>query len=131
MKEKKRLWIFLGLTVLGLSGMTAMRTEPQSLLYAMMDDHRMGHEGLDGMNRNSEGVNPDDLPDSESPGAKLVENYCTQCHSLPDPMRHSDSEWPGVVDRMESRIQGSGRRLFNEREKGEIIRYLSNHSEHK
>jgi hypothetical protein len=25
---------------------------------------------------------------------------CTQCHALPDPQRHTASEWPVVVQRM-------------------------------
>ena len=33
---------------------------------------------------------PAQLPQPESAGAKLVTQYCTQCHGLPDPKQHKD-----------------------------------------
>jgi cytochrome c5 len=51
------------------------------------------------------GVKPEDLPDPDSPGAKLLVRYCTQCHSLPNPAMHSAQEWPQIVERMFFRMQ--------------------------
>jgi mono/diheme cytochrome c family protein len=46
------------------------------------------------------GLMPDQLPDAGGPGAVLMQGYCTQCHALPGPGRHSAEEWPHVLDRM-------------------------------
>jgi cytochrome c5 len=57
------------------------------------------------------GVNPQDLPDPDSPGAKVLVMYCGQCHNLPAPTMHTAAEWPSVVDRMMrrmSRMSGMG-----------------------
>ena len=35
------------------------------------------------------GLTPDQLPDAGGPGAVLMQGYCTQCHALPGPGRHS------------------------------------------
>jgi cytochrome c5 len=45
-------------------------------------------------------VAPADLPDPHSRGAGLLGKYCAQCHSLPTPVAHSATDWPGVVRRM-------------------------------
>jgi len=44
------------------------------------------------------------LPDAQSDGAKLLQRYCTQCHSLPGPGRHTAEEWPAVLQRMSERM---------------------------
>jgi len=44
------------------------------------------------------------LPDAQSDGAKLLQRYCTQCHSLPGPGRHTAGEWPAVLERMTARM---------------------------
>ena len=46
------------------------------------------------------GLMPDQLPDAGGPGAALMQGYCTQCHALPGPGRHSAEEWSQVLDRM-------------------------------
>lgn len=50
------------------------------------------------------GIKPGDLPDPSSQGAKLTAKYCVQCHNLPSPLMHSAKEWPGIADRMFSRM---------------------------
>jgi cytochrome c5 len=54
------------------------------------------------------GVAPTDLPDPESEGAGLVQQYCTACHELPTPLIHSATDWPRVVRRMWLRMDGVG-----------------------
>lgn len=49
-----------------------------------------------------------DLPGPGSPGAKLTERYCVQCHNLPSPAMHQAAKWPGIVARMVARMQGHG-----------------------
>lgn len=46
------------------------------------------------------GLLPGDLPDSASPGAQILVNYCAQCHALPSPGTHGATDWPSVVRRM-------------------------------
>ncbi len=55
------------------------------------------------------GVEPGRLPDPESSGAKLLSQYCSQCHRVPSPRLHTDQEWPDVLARMISRMEGMGR----------------------
>jgi hypothetical protein len=49
------------------------------------------------------GLKPEDLPDPESPGAKLTTTFCTQCHNLPSPRMQSAEDWPRVAGRMIAR----------------------------
>ncbi len=46
------------------------------------------------------GLMPEQLPDASGQGALLMQNYCTQCHELPGPGRHTAEEWPQVLERM-------------------------------
>ena len=51
------------------------------------------------------GIDPALLPQPHSPGARLLERYCTQCHRLPGPGMHTAPEWPNVIDRMDQRMR--------------------------
>lgn len=51
------------------------------------------------------GVDPAQLPEPQSAGARLVNQYCTQCHGLPTPALHSAPGWSPVVGRMNARMQ--------------------------
>jgi len=46
------------------------------------------------------GLDPALLPEAGGAGATLMETYCTQCHALPGPGRHTAEEWMDVLDRM-------------------------------
>ena len=46
------------------------------------------------------GLKLEQLPDTGGADASLMQNYCTQCHELPGPGRHTAKEWPQVLDRM-------------------------------
>ncbi len=50
-------------------------------------------------------VGPAELPEPDVAGAQLLTQYCTQCHGLPSPKRHSASGWPATVARMNMRMQ--------------------------
>lgn len=50
------------------------------------------------------GVVPESLPEPTSQGAKVLAQYCTQCHALPSPNMHGPVDWPGVTRRMWVRI---------------------------
>ncbi len=49
------------------------------------------------------GIKPQDLPEPESRGAKLLSTYCSQCHNLPSPRMHTAEDWPRVAGRMLAR----------------------------
>lgn len=53
------------------------------------------------------GLSPDDLPDAESRGATMLTLYCAQCHELPTPAMHTQSEWKDVLGRMKQHMQSS------------------------
>ena len=46
------------------------------------------------------GLTPQQLPNAHGQSALLMQNYCTQCHELPGPGRHTAEEWPQVLERM-------------------------------
>jgi hypothetical protein len=60
---------------------------------------------------------------------------CTQCHVLPDPRRHTVSEWPVVVSRMKrhtrwvNMVVGRAElRTEPELDTDEIVRFLQSHA---
>lgn len=53
---------------------------------------------------------PEELPEPESEGARLLAGYCMQCHNLVAPSMHSAADWPGVVERMRLRLEWMGAR---------------------
>ena len=53
-------------------------------------------------------VEPRELPEASSEGARLALRYCVQCHHLPAPRMHSAERWKSVVDRMVWRMRGNG-----------------------
>jgi len=48
------------------------------------------------------------LPAPKSRGARLVVQYCVQCHNLPNPAMHQAEKWPGIFERMVVRMRGKG-----------------------
>ena len=80
------------------------------------------------------------LPESESIGAELYSQYCSQCHALPSPKAHSAREWEESLARMDAQMQMMGRmrmmkmcRMMNVEapnggEKEIILSYLQKHA---
>jgi cytochrome c2 len=48
------------------------------------------------------------LPAPKSRGARLMVQYCVQCHNLPNPAMHEAKKWPTVFERMVVRMRGKG-----------------------
>ncbi len=48
------------------------------------------------------------LPEARSEGARLLAQYCVQCHHLPNPAMHTAQRWKPVVERMVWRMRGGG-----------------------
>ena len=53
-------------------------------------------------------VEPKQLPEPRSEGARLTIAYCVRCHYLPNPAMHSAARWESVVERMVWRMEGEG-----------------------
>jgi len=53
-------------------------------------------------------IEPRELPEPRSEGARLTARYCVQCHYLPSPQMHSPDKWAAVVVRMVWRMHGRG-----------------------
>jgi len=53
-------------------------------------------------------IEPAQLPERQSDGARLTLRYCVQCHNLPNPAMHHAAKWPKVVNRMVERMRGRG-----------------------
>lgn len=84
-----------------------------------------------------EPVDPRSLPEPRSAGARLLTSRCTQCHGLVSPRQHAAQEWPGIVERMDRRMQmmargmGMMRRSINPlsaAEKATLVAYLERNS---
>jgi hypothetical protein len=53
-------------------------------------------------------VAPQQLPAPKSRGARLLVQYCVQCHNLPNPAMHHAAKWPAIFERMVVRMRGKG-----------------------
>jgi mono/diheme cytochrome c family protein len=53
-------------------------------------------------------IEPRELPEPRSEGARLTARYCVQCHYLPSPGMHTPDRWRPIVVRMVWRMQGNG-----------------------
>jgi hypothetical protein len=53
-------------------------------------------------------MQPGELPEPQSDGARLTARYCVQCHYLPNPQMHSAAKWGTTVERMVWRMEGRG-----------------------
>jgi cytochrome c5 len=50
-------------------------------------------------------VDPASLPQPDSPGAKILQARCVQCHGLVSPRQQAAQDWPYIVDRMDRRMR--------------------------
>jgi cytochrome c2 len=54
-------------------------------------------------------LDPARYPEVNAPSGEAFRLACSQCHVLPDPRRHTASEWPAVVSRMQQNMQWMNR----------------------
>src|SRR5260370_39374681 len=64
-------------------------------------------------------LDPGKYPAINLPEGQSFKLACQQCHVLPDPRRHTASEWPAVVTRMEKNMEWMNRVVGNRREPDE------------
>lgn len=82
------------------------------------------------------GLSAESLPAAKTQGARLLASYCTQCHNLPGPDRHTAAEWREVTSRMfmlmdvSSLFGGLMGRVnkLSQRDQGVVLDYLERHA---
>ena len=86
-------------------------------------------------------IEPSDLPEPRSEGARLTLRYCVQCHYLVNPAMHTPERWKSVVERMVWRMRGNGNlgelmkemmaqvRAPTDAEVDTLLRYLQKHAQ--
>lgn len=117
MRDRRLLVTAIVLIVIGMIGLFGIerhvshkRVVERHGMRDMMMDGMMDRQQMKGMMKQMmpgllpPGVRPENLPDHEGKGAKLMGRYCGQCHDLPSPAMHSAQEWPAVAGRMFARI---------------------------
>ena len=68
------------------------------------------------------------LPDPGSEGAKLLKQYCTDCHGAPMPSVHKQNEWRNVVYRMNVRRLKRALGTIPDEEVDTLVAYMEKHS---
>jgi len=76
------------------------------------------------------------LPEPQSTGAGLLQHYCTQCHNLPGPDRHTADEWRQVTTNMFMLMGVSHRfgglmghvEIMQQQDQGRLLAYLQHHA---
>lgn len=86
-------------------------------------------------------LQPMDLPEPQSEGARLTVRYCVQCHHLVNPAMHTPARWKTVVERMVWRMRGNGNmgelmkemmaqvKAPTDAEVDALLRYLQKHAQ--
>ena len=90
-----------------MAGVEAPSVDEASVLLAYLRKH--GQRPLD----------PKKYPALNRPEGQSFKLACQQCHVLPDPQRHTASEWPAVVARMEKNMEWMNRVVGNRPEPDE------------
>ncbi len=138
MSNNKLYSVAIMLVLMGIGIFVAMMHGKQGRQGGMMG--MMGGGMMQSMEKGRlpSGVEPADLPDPESAGAKLTARFCGQCHNLPSPSMHTAGEWPKVAGRMFKRLDrmsgmGMMRMMMRKNapsgaEKKTILTYLAGHA---
>ena len=80
-------------------------------------------------------LDPQRYPDLQTEAGLRFKIACSQCHTLPDPQRHTAKEWPAVVERMRRNMAWANRvtgdallRTSPELDTADIVRFLQRHA---
>jgi len=68
------------------------------------------------------------LVEPDSPGAKVLVAFCSDCHAPPQPTVHDAKEWPNVLYRMQERRRMKAYELMNDEELALLTDYLERHA---
>lgn len=105
-----------------MSGVSAPSADEQVVLTSYLQRH--GQRELDSAH-----------PALATPAGQIFSLACSQCHALPDPLRHTAREWPAVVTRMQNHLQWTNRivgapelRTRPQLDTAEIVRLLQQYA---
>lgn len=73
-------------------------------------------------------TSPADDGGTASTGAQAFSTYCSVCHALPHPKRHSYAEWQTLVGVMQQRMRERGMQPLDEQQRSEILAWLKHNS---
>lgn len=79
-------------------------------------------------NQQNGSVSPKPLPEPNSVGAKLLKEYCSDCHLPPNPATHVKGEWKSVVVRMSNHRKMQSLAALNDEEIKTLTEYLDKHA---
>jgi cytochrome c2 len=65
-------------------------------------------------------LDPMRFPEVDSPAGESFRVACGQCHTLPDPRRHTAADWPAVVARMQKNMEWMNRIVSSKPAPGEL-----------
>jgi cytochrome c2 len=80
-----------------MAGVEAPTAEEQGALLAYLQRHAQ------------KAIDAKRFPEIDTPAGESFRLACRQCHVLPDPRRHTASEWPSVVARMQENMEWMNR----------------------
>ena len=141
MKDNRNLVIGIALLMVGIIGLNTLPGMSMTMGGGMMTDRQHMKDMMKGMMGAllPPGIHPENLPDPQSAGARLLAQYCTQCHDLPGPGMHTAEQWASVLDRMNQRMRMmSGRGMMgmmqdikapSDTELQTLVRYLQQHAQ--
>ncbi|HGX93742.1 MAG TPA: hypothetical protein ENK35_10550 [Candidatus Tenderia sp.] len=69
-----------------------------------------------------------ELVDPDSPGAQLLQEYCSDCHAPPPPSTHLADEWDNVVYRMQERRRMKAYSMMDEEQLAVLMSYLKQYA---
>ena len=90
-----------------MAGVLAPSAEEEATLVAFLGRHAQAP------------LDPGRTPEVSRPSGEAFRLACQQCHVLPDPRRHTATEWPAVVARMERNMRWMNRVVGSQPVRGE------------
>jgi len=84
--------------------------------------------GCDADFNHSQQIQMSDYPEHETEAAKLYVSKCSGCHAAPLPKIHEADQWPGIVRRMEMRMNNKAVQPPDTEETAIIVGYLQKHA---
>ncbi len=108
---------------------------PLALFFCAGCDDAGGHMNGGMVNRGMiggqvpiQGVTPSELPDIDTEEGRAFQQYCSQCHAMPNPRQHNAVQWPAVVERMKNYMEVQQKQVPKDDQLNDIIRFLQEHA---
>lgn len=76
----------------------------------------------------TENLSKKPLPEPESAGAKLLLEFCSDCHAHPHPSKHVKGEWKSIVWRMNDNRTTDGLVSLTDEQTKTLIDYLDKYA---